>query len=193
MAEARLPASPAAVTVGAGRSSERPGGARLLGLIRRYMNWLHLQWPAGIVEKLPEVDAAGRTSQPGVSISGDLLGVPLLKFALDSGARAARRVAEEVGPARSTPGVSGLDLAIIGAGVSGMAAAAEAGRRGLHYAVLEDAEPFSTLVNFPKAKPIFTYPRAMRPQGELQVQANVKEALVAELRAQAAQAGIASL
>jgi thioredoxin reductase/ferredoxin len=71
-----------------------------------------------------------------------------------------------------------------------MAAAMEAKRRGLSYVVLESAEPFFTIVNFPKAKPIYTYPRSMSPRGTLQVRAEVKEDLVAELRGQADAAGI---
>jgi len=38
-----------------------------------------------------------------------------------------------------------------------MAAALEARRHGLRFEVLEASEPFSTLVNFPRGKPIFTY------------------------------------
>src|SRR6185436_17874986 len=40
-------------------------------------------------------------------------------------------------------------------------------------------------------KPIFTYPRTMKPAGELQVSADVKEKLIEELRTQTARAGIA--
>ena len=151
--------------------------------IARYTRWLHTGWPAGTVEKLPEVAPDGSTRVPGVSISGDLTGIPLLKFALDSGARAVRSIAPS--------GESGiLDLVILGAGVSGMAAAMEAKKRGLRFEILEPAEPFATLVNFPKAKPIYTYPRAMEPAGDLRVSANVKEELIAELRAQTERAGI---
>ena len=49
-----------------------------------------------------------------------------------------------------------------------MAAALEARRTGLRFQILEASEPFSTLVNFPKRKPIFTYPSDMTPAGELQ-------------------------
>ncbi|HTK70627.1 MAG TPA: NAD(P)-binding domain-containing protein, partial [Candidatus Eisenbacteria bacterium] len=58
------------------------------------------------------------------------------------------------------------------------------------YKLLEAREPFSTIVDFPKAKPIYTYPRAMKPAGTLQVTATVKEPLVEELRSQAKAAGI---
>ena len=104
-------------------------------------------------------------------------GVPLLKFALETGVKAVENV---------EPGSGGdaLDVVILGGGVAGMAAALAAKQRGLNFLVLESSEPFSTIVNFPKKKPIFTYPKTMRPQGDLQVSADVKEELLAELRAQ---------
>ena len=166
---------------------------RVRRLIARYAAWLHTRWPAGTVEPLPEADAEGRTSVPGVYVAGDLTGIPLLKFALESGARVARAVAADVGPLggpRGGPDPPALDLVIVGAGVSGMAAALEARRLGLACEVVEASEPFSTLVNFPRAKPIFTYPRAMTPSSVLQVGADVKEALVDELRAQVERAGL---
>ena len=163
-------------------------------LIGRYVEWLHTRWPAGTLEALPEVRSDGSTAVPGVYIAGDLTGIPLLKFALDSGARVARTIAED--PALRAAGGSArgtLDLVIVGAGVAGMAAALEARRLGLTFEVLEATEPFSTLVNFPRAKPIYTYPRAMTPAGELQVTAEVKEALVEELVEQVEHAGIRPL
>jgi NosR/NirI family nitrous oxide reductase transcriptional regulator len=197
--------------------------------LTRYARWLHLGWPAGTVEKLPEVGERGRTNLPGVYIVGDLSGVPLLKFALDGGTRAVREFVEAFGNegsrraggagatargtavargveaatrgtavargaeaatrgtavARGAEAASPLDLVIVGAGVAGMAAAVEARAQGLRFELLEASEPFSTLVNFPRAKPIYTYPRAMTPEGRLQVKATVKEPLLDELRAQA--------
>ena len=66
----------------------------------------------------------------------------------------------------------------------------EAKTLGLSYIVIESAEQLSTLINFPKRKPIFTYPTAMRPAGGVQVSADVKEALIDELRGQLARAGV---
>ena len=163
----------------------------MLRLISRYTRWLHTRWPAGTVERLPEARSDGSTNVPGASISGDLTGIPLLKFALDSGARAAAAAAEFAAAEKNGPGGEAvLDLVIIGAGVSGMAAAVEARKRGLRFEILEATEPFSTLVNFPRGKPIYTYPRSMKPSGDLQVSADVKEALVQELTLQAGRAGI---
>ena len=74
-----------------------------------------------------------------------------------------------------------LDLLIIGAGVSGMAAALEAEKKGLSYKLLEASEPFNTIANFPKGKPIYTYPTDMVPAGDLQFRADVKEPLLENL------------
>jgi NosR/NirI family nitrous oxide reductase transcriptional regulator len=199
--------------------------------LARYARWLHLGWPAGTVEKLPEVAERGRTNLPGVYIVGDLSGVPLLKFALDGGTRAVRDFLETHGaaaahgaasrhapaaptaaaahdaatshaptaashappaPAPAVPHAPAapLDLVIIGAGVAGMAAAVEARAHGLRFELLEASEPFSTIVNFPRAKPIYTYPREMTPEGRLQVSATVKEPLLDELQAQAKAHGL---
>ncbi len=158
-------------------------------LFSRYARWLHLRWPAGAVEKLPEVRADGTTALPGVRIVGDLTGVPLLKFAADSGALAARAVAAELGNAIG--GDEGpVDLAIVGGGIAGLAAALEAKKLGLRFVVFEATQPFATIANFPKGKPIYTYPTDFTPAGDLALSADVKEDLFAELEAQRIAAGI---
>ncbi len=161
----------------------------MIGLVQRYARWLHTRWPAGTVEKLPRVRPDFRTNVPGVFVVGDLTGIPLLKFSADSGARAVGAIAADPALARlrteaADPTI--VDVAIVGAGVSGMSAALEAKAKGLSYVVLEGSEPFSTIVNFPKAKPIYTYPTSMTPAGRIQFQGEVKESLVEELRAQTA-------
>src|SRR6266513_5059092 len=159
------------------------------GLIKRYTKWLHTQWPAGTVEKLPVSGSGGITAQPGVRIVGDLTGIPLLKFSSHTGAEAVRAIVkEEGGRRRDEKGI--LDLAIIGAGVAGISAAIEAKKAGLNFAIYEATEIFSTVVNFPKAKPIYTYPTEMKLEGGLQFSADVKEALVEEMEAQRRAAGI---
>lgn len=165
----------------------------MLSFIHRYVHWLHTQWPAGVVEKLPEVKPDGSTHVPGVFITGDLTGIPLLKFSSDSGARAVQTIVADAAFRKlqsesADPNI--LDLVIIGAGVSGMAAALEAKKANLSFVILEASEPFSTVVNFPKGKPIFTYPTGMVPTGELQLTATVKESLVQELARQTLERGI---
>ena len=82
-----------------------------------------------------------------------------------------------------------LDLAIIGAGVAGVSAAIEAKQAGLNFVVIEATEVFSTVVNFPKAKPIFTYPTEMKLDGGLQFRAQVKEDLLTEMQTQRRESG----
>jgi thioredoxin reductase/NAD-dependent dihydropyrimidine dehydrogenase PreA subunit len=159
------------------------------GIIERYTKWLHTQWPAGTVEKLPVSGPDGITAQPGVRIAGDLTGIPLLKFSSDTGARAVRAILKEEGGRRTEEGGI-LDLAIIGAGVAGISAAIEAKKAGLNFAIFEATEVFSTVVNFPKAKPIYTYPTEMKLDGGLQFSADIKETLLEEMEAQRRAAGI---
>ncbi len=151
--------------------------------IAKYVHWLHTRWPAGVVEKLPVAGTDGATNVSGVRVVGDLTGIPLLKFSADTGARAVQAILKELD---FQPGGESLDLAIIGGGVSGISAALEAKKAGLSFKVFEAVQPFSTIVNFPKAKPIYTYPTEMTPAGEMRFKANVKEALLEELEAQAA-------
>lgn len=160
------------------------------GLWARYSHWLHLQWPAGTVEPWPRVRTDGSTNVAGLYVTGDLCDRPLLKDALDSGARRAARIASD--PAlRSEPAPAGtLDLIILGGGVSGFAAALEARRLRLAFQIVEADEPFFTPVNYPAHRHFLAYPSGKRPAGELQPTGEVKETLVAGLRAQVARAGI---
>jgi hypothetical protein len=99
--------------------------------IARYTRWLHTMWPAGTVEKLPEVREDGTTAVPGVRVVGDLTGVPLLKFSSDTGARAVNAILAEpdfVKTRGTDPDV--LDVAIVGAGVSGSPRPSRRRRRG---------------------------------------------------------------
>src|SRR6266478_5627905 len=118
--------------------SELPARAPMAGIIERYTKWLHAQWPAGTVEKLPVSGLEGVTTHAGVRIVGDLTGIPLLKFSSNTGAEAVRAILAEA-DFRGGGGGDGerLDLAIIGAGVSGISAAIEAKRAGLKFEIFE--------------------------------------------------------
>jgi NosR/NirI family nitrous oxide reductase transcriptional regulator len=159
----------------------------MFGFLTRYTRWLHTGWPSGKTERLPELREDGSTRVPGLYVVGDLRGVPLLKFAADSGARAVQHLLADASFAQERGSEDAsqrevLDLVILGAGVSGMSAALEAQKHGLRFAVLEAQEPFATIRDFPAKKPIYTYPRDMEPAGELRFTADIKEELLTELQ-----------
>ncbi len=152
----------------------------------RYTRWLHTCWPAGTLEKLPLVAADGGTNIPGLYITGDLTGIPLLKFSAHTGAQAVRTIAADRAfrAARLEKAEGVRDLVIIGAGVSGMAAALLARKEQLDFEVFEAKRRFQTIADFPRGKPIYTYPQAMTPDGELQFHHHVKEPLLEDMERQ---------
>ena len=89
----------------------------MISQIKRYVRWLHTQWPAGHVEKLPLANEDGSTNVAGLYIVGDLTGIPLLKFSSHSGARAVRsRLVSSVGCGGGpASGSIGMDLHRMGA------------------------------------------------------------------------------
>lgn len=155
-----------------------------LSLLGKYTYWLHGQWPSGSAEKLPLVNEDFTTNVPGVYVVGDLTGVPLLKFSADSGARAIEGMGDNQSFVNRKSDPSLVDVIIIGAGVSGYSAALQAKKDQLSFLLFESSEDFSTIKNFPKGKPIYTYPREMSPRGDLQFtdQENTKEALFESLK-----------
>ncbi|MGE4618304.1 MAG: NAD(P)-binding domain-containing protein [Planctomycetota bacterium] len=160
----------------------------MLALVKKYAHWLHLKWPSGQIEPLPEVAADFSTNVPGLFIVGDLTGTPLLKFAIDSGTR----VVAQLSLQKSDPVVDRIPLVIIGAGVAGVAAAIEAQRQGLDYRLLESSRLLDTLENFPVHKPIFTLPEGLVPAGNLQLPEGDldREGLLASLHQQVQEADI---
>lgn len=138
------------------------------------------------------LNANGTTSVPGTYVVGDLTGVPLLKFSADTGAKAIQDMLADNSFQKRAEQNGRVDVIIIGGGVSGYAAAIEAKSHNLSFIMLEANQAFSTIANFPKAKPIFTYPTNMQPKGALKFDGDVavKETLLAELLSQAEASGI---
>jgi len=165
-----------------------------MNVFSKYYDWLHGRWAAGTVEKLPLVGEQGKTNVPGVRIVGDLSGVPLLKFSSETGVQAVRAIIAEPTFSRERHSKAGdvVDIAIIGGGVSGMSAAMEAQKAGLSYVLFESSQSFHTVENFPKGKPIFTYPTDMTPVGGIQygVKSSVRESLLEDMKAQVRDAGV---
>lgn len=161
-------------------------------IVGPYFRWLQKGNPTGTVERYPEIDSECRSSVPGLYIVGDLTGVPLLKLASESGARAARHIlADPDFAARRGRDKShekdderSHDVLIIGAGPAGLACALACARAGADYRVLESSRPFSTIENFPPGKPILAKPDGYAAVSPLAIRDGSKESLLADLHGQ---------
>ncbi|MFC2119639.1 NAD(P)-binding domain-containing protein [Bacteroidota bacterium] len=158
-----------------------------MGLLKKYFNWLQKDVPTGEVERYPEIDENGETSVKGIYITGDLTGIPLLKLAAESGTNIIKQFAEDEEfqkLRRNNTDDSVYDFIIIGAGPSGIAAGMEANHQGFNYKILESAQKFSTIINFPKGKPIFAEPVNYEQKSQLIINDGTKESLLDELETQ---------
>ncbi|MCB0742302.1 MAG: NAD(P)-binding domain-containing protein [Ignavibacteriae bacterium] len=155
--------------------------------ITKYFNWLQKNNPVGEVEKYPEIDANGETSVKGIYIVGDLTGIPLLKLAAESGKETINRIlADEKFKKQKTSNNNQdvFDIVIIGAGPAGIAAGLEAQKQNLKFIILESTKKFSTIINFPKGKPIYAEPTDYEQKSDLKISDGIKESLLEELESQ---------
>lgn len=157
-----------------------------MNFISKYFNWLQKDVPKGEVERYPEIDASGETSVKGIYIIGDLTGIPLLKLAAESGKNIIDQFKNdnEFTKQRASKEEDIFDLIIVGAGPAGIAAGIEASKNGFKYKILESAQKFSTIINFPKGKPIFAEPANYAQTSELKINDGTKESLLEELHNQ---------
>ncbi|MCH7723681.1 MAG: NAD(P)-binding domain-containing protein [Bacteroidetes bacterium] len=164
-----------------------------MGIIKKYFNWLQKDVPTGEVERYPEIDENGETSVKGIYIIGDLTGIPLLKLAAESGTNIIKRLKEDGEYQKilsNNKDKSIYDLIIVGAGPAGMAAGLEAVEHGLNFKIIESAQKFNTIINFPKAKPIFAEPVVFQQQSSLKINDGTKESLLEDLEVQTRDASL---
>jgi NosR/NirI family transcriptional regulator, nitrous oxide reductase regulator len=142
----------------------------------RYVRWLPMHRPADTVGPLPRLGPGGDTSVPGLFVAGELAGATSLQEARDSGADMADRIAADPDLRSSPAPVDALDLAVVGGGVAGFAAALGARRAGLSCVIVQAHEPFADVPGHaPRRTDVSPAP---------------DEALLADLRAQAESARI---
>ena len=103
--------------------------------------------PADTAATDVDADLESRTV-PGLYLAGDVTGQPLIRTAIDQGARAVRAIAAR--PRETAAGA--LDVLIVGAGPAGLSAALEAQRRGLRHVALEQATIAESIRSFPRGK-----------------------------------------
>ena len=164
-----------------------------MGLIKRYFDWLQKDTPTGEVERYPEIDERGETSVKSIYIIGDLTGIPLLRLAAESGKDIISRFSEDDEYKKQIANnndTSVFDLIIVGAGPAGMAAGLEATKQNWNFKIIESAQKFNTIINFPKAKPIFAEPVDFQQQSGLKINDGTKESLIEDLESQTKDASL---
>ncbi len=127
---------------------------------------------------VPVMDDDRETNVPGVYIAGELGGLALIRNAVEQGRETARSIAERIG-GRPSPSPGVLDLAIVGAGPSGLAAALAAVEHRLSYVVLEQESDFGgTIFQYPRRKLTHTQAVELPLYGTLKREEYSKEELL---------------
>lgn len=108
---------------------------------------------------LPELGPDLESSRPGIHVVGELAGAPLIKDAARQGAEVGEAVARRLGAAsRRAAGTGAVDVAVVGAGPAGIAAALALGAAGFSYRLLDRSSALSTLRSYPRDKRVSTQP-----------------------------------
>jgi thioredoxin reductase len=122
---------------------------------------------------IPQVGPDFQTNVPGIFIAGELGGMGLIRKAAAQGTDAVRHISARRARADE------LDLAIVGAGPAGLAAALGATERRLRYVVLEqEAALGGSILHYPRRKIAMTAPMQLPVVGRVTWREISKEALV---------------
>ncbi len=132
---------------------------------------------------VPVMDDERETNVPGVYIAGELGGLALIRNAVEQGRETVHSIAERLDEMPSPPDSSAaagvLDLAIVGAGPSGLSAALSAVEHKLSYVVLEQESDFGgTIFQYPRRKLTHTQPVDLPLYGTLEREEYTKEELL---------------
>lgn len=114
---------------------------------------------------LPHVKPNYETNVKGIYIAGELGGMGLIKNSVEQGKQAVDNLMKHKKPANE--GV--LDLAIIGAGPAGIAAALNARKHKLKFEVLEQDSLGGTVFTFPRQKIVMTQPMDLPLHGKVKL------------------------
>ena len=123
---------------------------------------------------IPEVDDTFQSNVPGIFIAGELGGMGLIRNAVTQGVQAVDsiRALKGIGNAQQ------LDLVIVGAGPSGIAAALAAMSHNLTFELLEQDSIGGTVSHYPRGKIVMTAPVELPVFGKMQFKETTKEALM---------------
>ncbi len=139
--------------------------------------------------RLPQVDAKGQTTVAGLYAVGEIAGTPLIKLGLNAGHDLVHHLHPELSAMGPCPD-DAYDLVILGAGSSGLGAAAAAQDLGLKAVVLEANHLAETVYTMTKGKFIFAEPDNVPKQGRMWFEECHKEELLEKWGAQVKEFGL---
>ncbi len=127
---------------------------------------------------LPWVNEKGESSVRGIFLVGEVAGVPLIKLGLNAGHEAIDQLAPKVQEEQSEGADDVLDFVIVGAGASGLGAAARAKALGLSAVVLEANHIAETVYTMTKGKVLFAEPESVPLKSDMWFEECTKEQLL---------------
>ena len=125
----------------------------------------------------PEINSKNESNVKNMFIIGDLAGAPVIKLAMEQGYNVVQHIASLADAKGDDSQI--YDIAIIGAGASGLNAALEAKEKGLSTIILEKGKTANTIENFPEKKWVYAEPDTKPAKGKLWLDGAQKEDLVA--------------
>lgn len=125
---------------------------------------------------IPSLSPEFETTRAGIFIAGELGGMGLIRNAITQGIQSIEAIHKNI---TSTTAPTKLDVLIIGAGPSGLAAGLRAKSLGMTYKILEQSQELGgTVANFPRKKLVMTQPVNLPLFGKLNFKEVSKEALI---------------
>ena len=124
---------------------------------------------------IPNVSPDYETNVPGIYIAGELGGMGLIRNAIKQGTLAIQELHKKH---LKTKHDFKFDVAIVGAGPSGLSAALAAIDNKLNYILLEQDTVGGTLAHYPRGKVVMTAPAVLPVVGKFQFKEASKEKLI---------------
>ena len=130
-------------------------------------------------EDVPILSPDLETSVPGVFICGELMGIGLIRNAIDQGRRVVETIDRRLRNQGRTPGAQDpVDVLIVGSGPAGIAATLCAKQLGLSHITIDQDDLGGTVRKYPRNKLTMTQPVDLPLHGRMKRTQYTKEELI---------------